>query len=92
MSQYQRFMQGDRVYYTGHKLTQELTREGKPLVGWVHAEVGGEEDTYVIFWPETKEADSYVMHARNLTSYRPPAGKREDGPVIQPRRKKKEDD
>jgi hypothetical protein len=92
MSQYHRFMQGDRAFYCGQSHHHELTREGKPLVGWITATVSNQEDVYVCEFPETKGHDSYVLHASLLTPYRPPSGKREDGPVIQPRRKKKEDD
>lgn len=92
MSQLQKYMQGDRVFYTGQAHKQELTRDGKQLAGWIHATVGGQDDSYVVWFPETKESDSYILHSSLLVPYRAPAGKREDGPVIQPRRRKKEDD
>ena len=86
------YQQGDRVFYSGQKHKEALTKEGKSLVGWVHSQVVGTPGSYIIFFPETKNQDSYVMSHEVLTTYRPPVGKREDGPVIQPRRKKKEDD
>lgn len=92
MSQYHIFQEGDKCYYTGQKHYQELTRDGKPLVGWIHAVVDRQENTYIVFYPETKHQDSFVLHASLLTAYRPSQGKRDDGPIIAPRRKKKDDD
>jgi hypothetical protein len=86
------FMQGQKVFYVGQKHRQTLTREGKPLVGWIHAAVEGAEGTYVVFYPETKHQDSYILSQDDLSEYRPAAGKREDGPEIAPRRVKKEDE
>jgi len=84
------FQQGDKVLYTGTKHKQELTRDGKSLIGWVHAAVGNDPESYVVFWPETKEQDSYVMHHSVLTRW--VKSDKSEGPDIQPRRKKREDD
>jgi len=82
-------MAGDKVFYNGEKFKQELTRDGKPLTGWIHATVHNEPGAYVVWFPETKMQDSYIMSASNLTSYRPAKSeKHEGGPDIQPRRRK----
>lgn len=89
------FMPGDAVYYTGEKLKEELTsKEGKPYRGWIHAPVLNEEGAFVVWFPDTKESDSYVIGASNLTKARPPKQKEHSGPVVEhmPNRKKKSED
>lgn len=81
MSQYNKFFPGDKV----------VSSVDRSKVGWIHATVGNHSDAYVVFFPDTKEQDSYIMHADSLTVYHAAPGK-QDGPEIQPRRKKKEDD
>ncbi len=90
MSVYTKFQQGDMVNYVGLTFQTELTKEGKRLVGYVHATVANEEDTYVVEFPETKNEDSYVMHARSLQTHRPK--QKEAGPEVAPRRRKRDDD
>ena len=92
MSNQEIFMQDDRVYYVGNKerLKQALTKDGKPLVGWIYAPVGNEPGAFVVFFPETKEEDSYILSATNLSKYKPAAAEKNKGPEIQPRRKKRE--
>lgn len=85
------FMVGDKVFYSGDRHRQELTREGKPLVGWIHATVVNQPHTYVVWFPDTKEDDSYILAAKWLTKVRPAPDKKHDGPEIQPRRRKRED-
>lgn len=93
MSNQKMFMEGDKVFYTGEKHRQELTRDGKPMTGWVHHIVHGSPGSYVIWFPETKQDDSYIMSHHVLTKARPAPDKKQqnDGPEIMPRRKKKED-
>lgn len=88
------FMQGDKVFYTGQKHKMDLSsKEGKPYIGWIHAAVGGSPDTFVVWFPDTKHEDSYIMGAKVLSKYRPAkTEKQQEGPEIQPRRRKKEDD
>ena len=90
------YMPGDAVFYTGEKLKQELSsKEGKPYKGWIHASVQGEEGKFVVWFPDTKEQDSYILHASNLTKARPPkVEKGREGPVVEhmPRRRKASDD
>jgi len=80
------FMPGDAVYYNGEKFKQELSgKEGKPFRGWIHASVQNEPGAFVVWFPDTKHSDSYVMSAANLTKARPPTLKTEKqtGPVIE---------
>ena len=89
---FQRFMMGDKVYYTGHRHKQDLTsKEGRPHFGWIHAPVEGRHDTYVVWFPDTRDSDSYVMHADVLNAARPERSKNQ-GPEIAPRRQKREED
>jgi len=90
MSNYQKFMVGDYVNYIGLTYQTDLTKEGKKLVGCVHATVANEEDRYVVEFLETKNEDSYVIHARNLTIHHP--SKKDGGPEVAPRRRKRDDD
>ena len=90
MSNYQKFMVGDQVNYIGLTFQTELTKDGKRLVGCVHATVANEEDRYVVEFLETKNEDSYVMHARNLQTHRPK--QKEAGPEVAPRRRKRDED
>jgi hypothetical protein len=86
------FMPGDKVFYNGEKLARELTREGKSLTGWIHAPVLNEPGAWVVFFPETKEQDSYILSAKNLTHYRPSKNEKQSGgPDVQPRRRKQGD-
>lgn len=89
------FMPGDAVYYTGEKLKEELTsKEGKPFRGWIHAPVTNEPGAFVVWFPDTKESDSYVIGASNLTKARPPKAKQHGGPVVEhmPNRRKASED
>lgn len=90
------FMPGDAVYYTGEKYKQELSgKEGKPFRGWIHAPVLNQDDTFVVWFPDTKEQDSFVLHASRLSKARPPktVEKTNDGPIVEhmPSRRKRED-
>lgn len=94
MSNQEIFMSGDKVFYTGEKHRQELTRDGKPLTGWIHDVVHGQPGSFIVWFPDTKQDDSYVMSSQVLTKARPAPDKKQqqhDGPEIMPRRKKKED-
>jgi hypothetical protein len=91
------FMPGDPVYYTGEKHKQALTsKEGKPYRGWIHAPVQNEEGVFVVWFPDTKEQDSYVLSVDNLSKARPPKTEKEKhtGPVVEhvPNRRKQSDD
>jgi len=83
------FMQGDAVYYTGEKFKSELTKDGKPMRGWIHAPVDGEPGVFVVEFPEAKDGD-YIIPSRLLSRARPPKGEKHEGPEIRPRRQKKE--
>jgi hypothetical protein len=82
----EKFMIEDRAFYCGDK-HPELN--GK--VGWIHAKVNNQDDTYIVFYPDTKNQDSYVISAQFLTKYRPSKAELNDGPIIQPRRQRSED-
>lgn len=89
------FMPGDAVYYTGEKFKEELTsKEGKPFRGWIHAPVQNEEGAFVVWFPDTKEQDSYVLSEKNLSKARPPKAKQHSGPVVEhmPNRRKAAED
>jgi hypothetical protein len=91
------FMPGDAVYYAGEKHKQELSnKEGKPYKGWIHAAVNGQPGTFVVWFPDTKEQDSYVLHASLLTKARPPKTESKEcsGPVVEhmPIRRKASED
>jgi len=95
------FMPGDAVYYSGSKerLKQALTnKEGKPYRGWIHAPVQNVEGEFVVWFPDTKESDSYILQAADLSKARPPkveGKKQHEGPVVEHmpiRRKKAEDE
>lgn len=91
------FMPGDAVYYTGEKYKQELSnKEGKPFKGWIHAPVQNEPGAFVVWFPDTKEQDSYILSVQNLSKARPPKAveKQSDGPLVEhiPSRRKKGDD
>lgn len=87
MSEIDTFMPGDKVFYNGEKFKGELTREGKPLAGWIHALVQNEDDVYVVEFPDAKDGD-YIIPARLLSRARPAKTEKNEGPEIQPRRKK----
>lgn len=89
------YMPGDAVYYIGEKFKQELAgKEGKPYKGWIHAPVQNQRDTFVVWFPDTKEQDSYVIHASLLTKARPAKTEKHSGPVVEhmPNRRKREED
>lgn len=90
------YMPGDAVYYTGEKNKQALSnKDGKPIKGWIHSAVRNEEDTFVVWFPDTKDEASYVLNARDLAKVRPAktVDKVNDGPVVEhiPNRRKRED-
>jgi hypothetical protein len=91
------FQAGDAVFYNGPRFKQELVaKDGKPFKGWIHATVKNQPGAYVVWFPETKESDSFIMSEANLTKARPPRiDKMDDGVVIEHmpyRRRKSEDD
>lgn len=89
------FMPGDAVYYNGEKHKQALTsKEGKPFRGWIHAPVNNEVGVFCVWFPDTKEQDSYILSAADLTKARPPKGKEHSGPVVEhiPNRRKASED
>lgn len=91
------FMPGDAVYYTGEKHKQALTnKEGKPYKGWIHASVQGEAGKFVVWFPDTKEQDSYILSALDLSKARPPKTEKEHkgGPIVEhmPSRRKQSED
>ena len=88
MSQYTKFQEGDLVDYVGPNT--ELVREGKRLVGIVHARVVNEDDVYVIEFPETKHEDSYTIHTKNLNFHR--ANKKDENSAVVSKRRKRGDD
>ena len=90
MSNIETFMPGDKVFYSGEKFKNELTREGKPLAGWIHATVDNEDDVYVVEFPDAKDGD-YIIPARLLSRARTVSVEKNAGPEIQPRRPKRED-
>ena len=89
------YMPGDAVFYTGEKHKQALaSKEGKPHKGWIHASVGGDPGKFVVWFPDTKEQDSYILHVSDLTKARPiKVEKAATGPVVEhiPSRRKRED-
>ncbi len=91
------FMPGDAVYYTGEKFKQELSnKEGKPFKGWIHAPVQNQPGAFVVWFPDTKEQDSYILSAQNLSKARPvkTVEKAKDGPIIEhmPSRRKRSEE
>ena len=90
------YMPGDAVYYTGEKHKQALSnKEGKPFKGWIHWFVQGDPGKFVVWFPDTKEQDSYILHANDLTRARPPkVEKQQTGPVVEhmPSRRKQSED
>ena len=89
------YMPGDAVFYTGEKHKQVLSsKEGKPYKGWIHASVAGDPGKFVVWFPDTKEQDSYILHVDEFTKARPPkVEKVATGPVVEhiPNRRKRED-
>lgn len=84
--------QGDSVFYVGQKHKQDLlTKDGKPMRGYIHATVANQPNVYVVEFPEAKGGD-YIMHVSLLTQYRPSKIETMQGPHIQPRRPKAEDE
>jgi hypothetical protein len=91
------FLQGDAVYYTGNKFKQELSnKEGKPFKGWIHAPVINQDGAFVVWFPDTKGSDSYILSGQNLSKARPPKAveKDQDGPIIEhmPSRRKRSEE
>lgn len=90
------FMIGDKVFYSGDKYKDRLA--GK--AGWIHAPVSNQPGTWVVEFPDTrngkdqKDSDDYVMSSQVLTRWKPsPAElKKSEGPDIQPRRSRKNED
>jgi hypothetical protein len=79
-------MPGDVVTYCGESLRQELG--GK--MGFIHAPVLNADNVYVVFFPDTKEQDSYVINESNLRRYI--VNDKANGPVIAPRRRRHDED
>lgn len=79
------YMPGDAVYYVGEKFNQKLTnKEGKPLKGYIHASVTNQDGAWVVWFPDTKESDSFIMSAANLSKARPPKVERaHEGPIVE---------
>lgn len=90
------YQPGDGVFYSGSKLRNELTaKDGKPFKGWIHAPVKNQPGAFVVWFPDTKESDSYIIGEGQLTKARPPkAEKVQGGPIVEhmPTRRKKGDD
>lgn len=95
------FMLGDSVYYTGSKFRDRLN--GKK--GWLHAWVENQPGTAIVEFPDTKngkdrtDSNDYVMSIRVLTKHHiAPAvaekteksDKKQEGPEVHPRRRKRE--
>lgn len=88
------FMQGDPVFYVGEKFKERL--HGKK--GWIHAAVNNQPGVWVCEFPDTRngkdpnDSDDYILTTRVLSKWRPsPAEvKKQEGPEIQPRRRKKD--
>jgi hypothetical protein len=91
------FMVGDVVYYTGTKFRDRLN--GKK--GWLHAPVENEPGVWVCEFPDTKngkdrtDSDDYVMSTRVLTKHHTTVAvekseKKQEGPEVQPRRRKRD--
>lgn len=65
---YRSFQQEDKVSYVGEKFKNALN--GKE--GYVVCRVQGEDNAYVVHFPEMKAEDQdYVLHAASLVNYRP---------------------
>lgn len=91
------YMPGDAVYYTGEKHKQALSnKEGKPFRGWIYWFVNGAPGKFVVWFPDTKDQDSYILHASDLTRARPiqRVDKVHSGPVVEhiPNRRKASED
>jgi len=85
------FQIGDPVYYCGQneRLKMSLSsKDGKPFKGWIHAPVVNVTGSWVVEYPDRKDYPSYVLSEQDLSKAHTP----KDGPEIQPRRAKKEDD
>ncbi|HEY5268385.1 MAG TPA: hypothetical protein VII94_04600 [Candidatus Saccharimonadales bacterium] len=80
--------QGDAVFYTGDRFKMDLTKDGKPLKGWIHAAVVNEPGSYVVEFPEAKNGD-YIISVKHLNKARPPKTEHHDGPEIAPRRSRR---
>lgn len=81
---------GDAVYYTGSKYRFELlTKDGKPMKGWIHAAVTNEPGVFVVEFTDLKDGD-FIIPAEHLSKARPAKlDKQNYGPEIQPRRSRK---
>jgi hypothetical protein len=89
------FMIGDKVSYVGQKFRDRL--HGK--AGWIHAKVENQDGHFVVEFPDTanrkenpNDTDDYVMSVKVLARFRvsPAEAKKQEGPEVSPRRKRKE--
>ena len=90
------FQAGDPVFYSGEKFRSELNaKDGKSIKGWIVAPVHNQPGAYVVWFPETKESDSFILAEDHLTKARPPRiDKVKDGPLVEhmPARRRKGED
>jgi len=82
------FMPGDKVHYAGERLRNVLTKDGKPVDGWVHARVHNQKETFVVEFPDLKEPD-YILSAEVLV--KAPVFKNLSGPEVSFHRRKLEE-
>lgn len=84
---------GDEVYYIGSKFRSELvSKDGRPVHGWIHSRVRGTEDKFVVEFPELKEPD-FIMSVDVLARWKETKEKsKHTGPEVQPRRKRTSED
>jgi|HubBroStandDraft_5_1064220.scaffolds.fasta_scaffold296362_2 hypothetical protein len=68
---YAMFQEGDKVFYVGSKFKSELSREGRPIAGVIHAAVRNQPGTWVIEFADTKKHDSYIVHESLLSRAQP---------------------
>jgi hypothetical protein len=87
------YMMGDSVSYTGEKFKGRLN--GKK--GWIHAPVNGSPGMWVVEFPDTRDpkdrsdSDDYIMGEKVLAKWKTsPAEKKQEGPEIAPRRRRKD--
>jgi hypothetical protein len=69
------FMPDDHISYIGDHHRAELG--GK--TGTIHAPVIGQPNTYIVYFHDTKDQDSYVLHGSLLKPY----VAKEQGPVVE---------
>ena len=85
------FQIGDAVYYCGtsERLKASLSsKDGKPCKGWIHAPVLNDPTEWVVEFLDIKGYPSYVLSERDLSK----AKFAKEGPEVQPRRQKPEED